>query len=892
MKDPILKSNVEAIRAFVQAGLSLQEATERFEQNLRMNGAPPEVAKQRAEAAMKILEAELQKVYESGDPRVSTKPKVRDERWYFGPKETDHLWPRYRHRLKAQKGLDEDIIRKLDTATDRIVMNFGCPGSQNFRRQGLVVGRVQSGKTSNFMGVIAKAGDAGYRIIIVLAGTTNTLRYQTQDRLQRDLVGFSDTKWQWLTQAKCDPITLVVDPQGEFNEIQNATPIMGNPNARRIAVIKKNASVLRRVKRWLQGVADEHKKLCPVLILDDECDNASVNTGPSDESPTIINELIRDILAGLPKVTYVGYTATPFANVLINPDAEVHDLYPHDFIFALPLNRQYFGPERIFGNPLNSDKDAARGNDIVREIPEEDLAKVCPRGRDEIDGFRFDEDCQTLKSAIRYFIMSCAARVAREKSKGATAEFKSMLINTSQFVRIQQKAERAVAVMLRRLRADYASDPAEWRRQWEDESSRFTQEQICCAEAKVEWPQVAEVLSEEFMKSIKVVVSNSSPNQASNLNSCYDSKNRGSIYIVIGGNTLSRGMTLEGLTVSYFTRNSTTYDTLLQMGRWFGYRKGYEDMPRIWMTKDMQAQFIELAGVEYEMFEELEHFMAGKSPSEIGVRIRQCPGMQITARAKMRNAEVCDIDYTGFCIQTTFVHRTDEAALLANREAISGLVQRTGGVTQWQKTKGFWLRRDVDFADVLTLLDQYKIHERNQSANADVMRDFLKKQKRDGKCTHWNIAIKTKQEDTGDDATDSIGGLDIKRFQFSRLRLHATEPFAYLQAIKSSEDVFADAPNPDVLASQAKTDKDRANLRATYENGRGLIVIYPIRKDSQPDPGAKGRIALDAVEHPFGMAIFFPGEKPGIRPTGGVRVRISNPVIRPEETEPEEVVIP
>ena len=155
MEDPILKSNVEAIRAFVQAGLSIQEAAERFEQNLRMNGASPEVAKQRAEAAMKILEAELQKVYESGDPRVSTKPKVRDERWYFGPKETDHLWPRYRHRLKADKGLDDDIIRDLDTATDRIVMNFGCPGSQNFRRQGLVVGRVQSGKTSNFMGVIA-----------------------------------------------------------------------------------------------------------------------------------------------------------------------------------------------------------------------------------------------------------------------------------------------------------------------------------------------------------------------------------------------------------------------------------------------------------------------------------------------------------------------------------------------------------------------------------------------------------------------------------------------------------------------------------------------------------------------------------------------------------------
>jgi len=201
-EDFILNNNVESIRTFVQGGLSLQEAAERFENNLRLNGTPPEIAKERTEAAINVLKIALEKVYERGDPRISIKPTVRDERWYFGPKETDHLWPRYKHRLGVDKGLSEDVIQELDTATNRIVMSFGCPGAQNFRRQGLVVGRVQSGKTSNFMGVIAKAGDAGYRIIIVLAGTTNTLRYQTQDRLQRDLVGFNDTKWQWLTQAK------------------------------------------------------------------------------------------------------------------------------------------------------------------------------------------------------------------------------------------------------------------------------------------------------------------------------------------------------------------------------------------------------------------------------------------------------------------------------------------------------------------------------------------------------------------------------------------------------------------------------------------------------------------------------------------------------------------
>ena len=893
MENPdILTSNVESIRSFVRGGMNLHEATEKFEQSLRLNGNTEEVAKERATEAMGVLKPELDRVYDSGDPRISTKPTVRDERWYFGPSESDHLWPRYRHRLETVIGLENDVIQELDRSTNRIVMSFGCPGSQNFRRQGLVVGRVQSGKTSNFMGVIAKAGDAGYRIIIVLAGTTNTLRYQTQDRLQKDLVGFKDTKWEWLTEALYDPSTLLVDPKGEFNQKGNATPVMANQNARRIAVIKKNVSVLRRLKRWLQGVSEEHKRMCPVLILDDECDNASVNTGRDDENPTIINELIRDILAGLPKVTYVGYTATPFANVLINPDAEVQDLYPRDFIFALPLNRQYFGPERIFGNPLNCDKSASKGNDIVREIPEDDVRKVCPGGRPEVDGFIVDENCSTLKESLRYYIMSCAARVSREKLKGERSEFKSMLINTSQFIRMHGKTERVLKKMLLQLAVNYNANDREWKQQWEFESSRFSQEEIGCGAPKATWEQIKVELNESFIKSIKVVVSNSSPNQASNLNSYYNTNNRGSIYVVIGGNTLSRGMTLEGLSVSYFVRNSTTYDTLLQMGRWFGYRKNYEDMPRIWMTKEMQSQFIELAGVEFEMFEELSNFMAGKSPAEVGVRIRQSPGMQITAKAKMRNAEVCDIDYTGFCIQTTFVHRTDRNTLISNRREIDEFIVRTGGRNEWIKTDHNWIRRDVDLAEITKLLERYKIHEKNQSANTEIILDFLKKQKKSGKCAKWNVAIKSKREDVACDDSTTVGMLEVNRFQFSRHRLHATESFAYLQAIRSSEDVFADAPNPMSLSSAAKNDKERANLRATYENGRGLIVIYPIRKDSKPDPNAKNRIALDAVEDPFGMAIFFPGEKSGEKPAGGVRVKITNPVIRPEDSEPEEAVIP
>jgi len=874
--DPILKTNIQAIKTAVSAGVALAEAIQNLESQLIANGTPAADAKTRSLIAGEEVRKLQADVYIDRDPRISHKPKTENEKWYFGPNEYSYLWPRYRKLLSGERKMSAESVDSVDQATTRIVSQLGSPGSSRFRKQGLVVGRVQSGKTMNFMGLLAKAGDAGYRIIIVLAGTTNTLRYQTQDRLQRDLVGYeTDAVWHWLTQAKCDPATLVVDPDGEFRERGNATSVMGNINVRKIAVIKKNAIVLKRVRKWLQGVSDQHKELCPVLIVDDECDNASVNTKRPGEDPAAINSEIRDILELLPKVSYVGYTATPFANVLINPKAEEQDLYPRDFLFAIPLNKEYFGPERIFGrNPLNSDDTGSEGNDIVREISKEDVTKVCPASRRSIDGFVMSE-CESLKDAIRYFIMSTAARCWRENQIGQEPEFKSMLINTSQYIAIQRKMKPVVEGLFQKLCGGFEMQIEKWKTQWEIESNKFSQDSIGCNHEKVSWDNLASQLTNDFFSKFSVIVSNSDPNLASNLNSCYDKSKKGSIQIVIGGNTLSRGITLEGLSTSYFVRTTTTYDTLLQMGRWFGYRMNYEDMPRIWMTKEMEDQFLQLSAVEFEMFQELSYFMAGRSPAEVGLRIRKSPGMQITAKSKMYHAEDCDIDYEGFCVQTTFVHKDEEDPLAKNKKAVEELIVDCGSQTAWDKTRGFWLKRDATVDSVIKFLSNYQFHEKNQKADPDILLSYIRKRKEFGGCVHWNIAIKTKSEtpQPGDEIT--LSGLKINKFQFSRHKAYAGERFAYLQAIKSSTDIFADAEDPSLLESRCKNDPERIAERTKYENGRGLIVIYPTRADSQPnETNRKNRLPLEAKDDVFGLAIFFPGGRTDRSGQGSVRVRI------------------
>lgn len=887
MSNPALLGNIRTVMANVKTGRTVEEAEKELLEQLLENGMDDLTAQQRSKAAADVVRDRLAKIYDERDPRIAVNPRTRHERWYPGPAENDYLWPRYRQRL-INKGYTPETVEQIDSDTNRITSNLGSPLSKQFRRQGLVVGRVQSGKTSNFMGLLAKAGDVGYRMIIVLAGTTNTLRYQTQERLQKELIGFDDQKWRWLTQALCDEATLKVDPQGEFHEIGTAAHTMSNANVRVIAVIKKNVTVLTRLRRWFTGIPDIQKEMCPVLIVDDECDNASINTNHPDENPARINGEIRDILAMLPKVSYVGYTATPFANVLTNPDAEKQDLYPRDFLFALPLNPEYFGPERIFGRDSEGPHDpGSEGNDIVRTITPEESNQVCPISIAAMDTFTFQTP-DSLVEATRYFLLNTGARIAREKSLGLAPEFKSMLVNTAPWVRVHRVTKPKMDELLKFLKADLTNNPAEWEAHWNKESDKVKQDEIGCKHPKVSWQSISAELIQNFFDGIKVIVSNSSPNEASNLNAEYNSSNRGRVLIVIGGNTLSRGITLEGLTVSYFVRKSSAYDTLLQMGRWFGYRKHYEDMPRVWMTAEMEDQFRQLSGVEQDMFNELQSFMTGKSPAEVGLRIRQCPGMQITARSKLIYSTTCSIDYTGHMENSTFLYRKDKEVLGKNIQAVEDLILKVGGPEKFIEGPQHFLARGVSKGEIIKFIESYAFHPKNQKLDASILKKYIAGQNKHGRCTTWNLAIKTRNED--DKSGYTLGGLKVNRLQLPRSNRYGDEPFAYVQNLSTREDIFADAEDPVAMEKLAKS-STRKEVRATYENGVGLIVLYPIHKDSTPEAHSETRAKMDAAADPIGIAIYFPGNPNSAGQHDYVHVDITPPIAVTEDEDEREQTI-
>jgi hypothetical protein len=293
----------------------LKQTARYLEDCLAKNNKTGEEAKGYFEAVMKRIEDKIKSLSEDGRPMP-----IREsfDGWYTGPGNISPLWYRYKKTLESKRWTTE-LIDQMDRSTTTIVGMMAPPGVPKFDYKGLAVGRVQSGKTGNFIGVLAKAADAGYKMIIVLGGTTNTLRYQTQDRIQKDLIALGDPGWTWLTQAKCRDGSLEILP-GDFGQVSPAAGEAVMVGQKSIGVIKKNAVILRNLKAWIKATTPQAKSQCPVLIIDDECDQASVNSADPESNPTTINRLIREIIGMLPKVTYIGYTATPFANVFIDPE--------------------------------------------------------------------------------------------------------------------------------------------------------------------------------------------------------------------------------------------------------------------------------------------------------------------------------------------------------------------------------------------------------------------------------------------------------------------------------------------------------------------------------------------------------------------------------------------
>ena len=706
-------------------------------------------------------------------------------------------WKRYQNYLERR--LPDRVVASLDDSTDDILGSLEDPRREGaWDRRGLVVGHVQSGKTGNYSGLICKAADAGYKIIIVLAGMHNNLRSQTQIRLEEAFLGYKTSDdgkagtplgvFEFDSDQKINPNcgTTRAD-NGDFNRAKANTFAAISPEQLPwLFVVKKNKSVLTQLLGWIQSdrvadatdPTDAKRRIVthlPLLIVDDEADNGSVNTGEvplnddgtvdEEHSPKVINSLIRQILHTFSKSAYVGYTATPFANIYIHSKAatklEGKDLFPEAFIVNLSAPSNYVGPARIFGRETTEGR--VGGLPLSRDIKDHYDAEsksgwMPPKHKKDHAPVHEGQDIlpPSLKEAIYSFVIACAVRACR----GQGARHSSMLVHVTRLVDVQKHVTRQVEEFILSLRlkvrtgVDREPILAKLLDLWEtDFLPTSTHVETISPELFEDacmptWQEVVAALPLALEDMIVMPV-NGTAKEALDYS---DKEKLGLKVIAIGGEKLARGLTLEGLCTSYFVRTTKMYDTLMQMGRWFGYRPGYVDLCRLYTTPDLVDWFEHIADASEELREEFDAMAErGLTPLQYGLRVKSHPIMTVTSPLKMRASETLKLSYSGTLVQTVALLRKKDA-LQKNLDAADRLIAAMdkergeyGPRQARDSAPDVWghatLWRDINTDDVLTFLDTFETHGDATSAKSQVLADFVRKMNNIGQLKLWSVAL-------------------------------------------------------------------------------------------------------------------------------------------------------
>ncbi|MEB2230994.1 Z1 domain-containing protein [Xanthomonas campestris pv. campestris] len=675
-------------------------------------------------------------------------------------------WNRYRQFLIGD-GMSEHVVNAVNAVTDTIVDLAGDPSTPGkWSRRGLVVGHVQSGKTANYLGVINKAADAGYRLVILIAGVHNNLRSQTQERVDFGFVG-RDSDQILSRQVNVDRVgvgninpafTATAYTSRAYDFARNKAESLGNPlqNSSEpvILVIKKNTSILTNLIDWIRGTSASQGGLTlPMLVIDDEADNASVDTSKDQKAPRTINRLIRALLSLSSRNAYIGYTATPFANIFIDPDSENDeqgkDLFPRDFIVGLDAPSNYVGAREFF---LSEDSERL----TVELDATEDWLPVKHRIDWKIEGLH-----KTLIEAIDCFVLSKAIRILR----GSGARHHSMLVNVSRFTRVQGDVAKEIsrhviglqsAIQNRHaMPADSAlRDPIirSLNQTWDKHYSSGDEN----------WSQIQQELH-RASASIQVVEINAS--KSSGKLDYRAHADTGLNVIAVGGNSLSRGFTLEGLTVSYFLRNTQMYDTLLQMGRWFGYRDGFKDLCRLFIRSEASDWYGFIADATEELRDEIRRMeLVGLTPMDFGLAVRSHPGtLLVTAREKMRNTEeiVREVGLSGAMVESSALIAS-ELARVRNIEAVGQIAKRL--LEQQQPVPvdplehlSSQLFRDVDTADILDFVASFSVHPGQLEMQTAPLIAYI----RDRQLTQWDVVVVSNSRAKAPDDVEDLHGLSI-----------------------------------------------------------------------------------------------------------------------------------
>ena len=840
------------------------------------------------------------------------------------------FWERYEQYLDHDKKWPLATLRRLGESTDRALGLLTDPARAGaWDRRGLVVGHVQSGKTSHYVGLICKAADAGYKLIIVLAGFHKSLRSQTQIRLEEGFLGYDRGATLTSPDApiksvgaglfdgapKANSITTRAD-DGDFKR-QVANSFAINPGGHPLLfVIKKNNSVLKNLLNWVAWAANtrdeegnQYVTGVPLLVVDDEADQGSIDTkrqeydengqADPDHDPTAINRSIRRLLHLFDQSGYVGYTATPFANIFIHEGNETSsegaDLFPRSFILSLPSPSNYVGPERVFGSPRPEDN--SPGLPIIRTVTDhaETLALGersgwMPPKHNKLHEPKYegrDSVPPSLREAVLAFVLSIAVRVAR----GQGNEHNSMLVHVTRFTRVQRHVTEQIKTLLsettRRLRFGDGDSPhqlqGELRELWEVDfapTSRQVGDAVPDQRLAIQqWSEIQPYVR-AAAQSIQVREING---MAGEVLDYVDHSSTGLNVIAVGGDKLSRGLTLEGLSVSYFLRASRMYDTLMQMGRWFGYRPGYLDLCRLYTTPEMKDWFAHISEASEELREDFDRMAAsGQTPQDFGHRVRSHPLMMVTSQVKMRNGKQIDITFAGDMSETLNFWR-DRVHLEANWQAGRHLIEKIerSGIRSRKRVQGPSQSRSwhgVASTDVIDFLGAYQEHEASRKVKTTLLADYINEENKRGYLRDWTVLLASGSH-------DEFCTLGSARVQLVERAWHLTSPKELdrerkrelgsykdsnhyrIRRLLSPTDEQADltddqyqraldqtrtAWQEDPKGREEPTRPSGPAIRAVRPATNGLLMLYALSGD-------EGKVKADAMDVPvLGFGVSFP----------------------------------
>lgn len=664
-------------------------------------------------------------------------------------------WLTYKQWLR-NNNRSPRVLEKMEEFTDEILDYVGDPTLPGpWDRKGLIIGDVQSGKTQTYLGLLNKAADAGYRLVVLLAGNTESLRQQTQIRVDEGFLGKDSSRNvsrsgtgtaadrfvgvgrlnKQLTYAT--GMTTVV--QDFLQASKDATSISvseESPNPF-IFVVKKNVHVLKALIDWTNDQPKSHGRIdLPLLLVDDESDYGSVNTGKEDD-PTKTNFLIRKLLGKFSRNSYVAITATPFANILIDheaetvKDGEVHpDLFPKDFVYGLEAPTNYVGADRVFGTEDDINEESV--------IDLHDVEPLLPLKHKQNHSIHTIPD--SLKTAVRVYVVANAIRDLR----GHEDKRRSMLVNISRFKRVQVHLHDLVKHELDTIKNALEAHAILYTEGVENQiidglKSAFE------THFSADGPTWSEVLSALPSSANEITVRTFNSDTEKLLKDQQQSAEMPKRVIAIGGDVLSRGLTLEGLMISYYYRNVRAADTMMQMARWFGYRDEYEDLCRIWIDPGVAADYRFIADAVAELRSDLK-LMRRQSltPLDFGLSIRMHPGaLLITAKNKSKSAAVEPkvISLIGRRIETS---RLDPRKTIVkeNRDAAIGLAQALIGTfgQPSQTQRGYPRFTDVPQAMVAAFLDEYTAHRMDELFYGNAISKFVKNNKT-AKFSTWDVVF-------------------------------------------------------------------------------------------------------------------------------------------------------